>query len=218
MNWRRPDWQIDSNYPKSATTSIKQWGWEFLRRNQDYEMDFSRAKLEGEHSDKDALSKKWNMFELIDPARDYGNELDDAVIVHSTPDVADRAVLEFLGPLSEIVRPSEVAVIVDLSLPIEDQLDAAKKVVLIYQENFLVENEDVRLWDKNIPSNAFPAYLRILDAKAVKPTITSAEIANVLFPAEDLDSAAKKVRDNTTQAKKWSSFGYKKLFLKSAAN
>ncbi|MFA5593272.1 MAG: DUF6499 domain-containing protein [Micavibrio sp.] len=35
-----PDWRDKSQYPDPRSTSNKQWAWEFLRRNPDYQKDF----------------------------------------------------------------------------------------------------------------------------------------------------------------------------------
>ncbi len=45
-----PDWEDKKQYPDPGTTSSRQWAWEFLRRNPEYQQDYSFLMVVSENS------------------------------------------------------------------------------------------------------------------------------------------------------------------------
>jgi hypothetical protein len=54
-----PDWHDEAAYPKPEALSPRAWGWEFLRRNPEYQMDWSDNQLR---------PGRWGLSEEVDPA------------------------------------------------------------------------------------------------------------------------------------------------------
>ena len=55
MEWERPDWRDPNQYPDPKTTPLKQWAWEFLRRNSEYQADYLRYATKQSLSEESAL-------------------------------------------------------------------------------------------------------------------------------------------------------------------
>jgi hypothetical protein len=53
-----PDWSDEAAYPKPKDLSPRAWGWEFLRRNPGYQLDWAY---------KDLRPARWGLAEEIDP-------------------------------------------------------------------------------------------------------------------------------------------------------
>jgi hypothetical protein len=54
-----PDWADPTAYPKPDDLSLRQWGWEFLRRNPEYQLDWAHDELK---------PGRWGLPEAVDPA------------------------------------------------------------------------------------------------------------------------------------------------------
>jgi len=62
-----PDWRDDSQYPHPKTTPLKQWAWEFLRRNPAYQKQWQETiepwrRPDGNFDNKGAIEAKTRQF------------------------------------------------------------------------------------------------------------------------------------------------------------
>ena len=136
-NWL-PDWRDPKAYPKATDTSLKQWAWEFLRRNTDYQADFCRLSAgDYEHGGElsQELGEKYGIEIMCDPAINnppigrlsfetqwsptyrinYGPERLSHHADPEYPEIVDYGMLPG--------KPGEVVVKMDLTWPLKIQPD-----------------------------------------------------------------------------------------------
>jgi hypothetical protein len=103
-----------------------------------------------------------------------------------------------------ITRAPKQALIIDYSIPIEQQLNAAKEYLFAHQR-ILIREGVVKKFPNKIPRKELVTYLRMLDANA--GGIRAKGIAAVIYPSDknlppDF-AASDKVRKALAIAKKW---------------
>lgn len=103
-----------------------------------------------------------------------------------------------------ISRAPKQALIIDYSIPIEQQLNAAKKYLLAHQR-LLIREGIVNEFPKKIPRKELVIYLRLLDANASE--VAAKDIAAAIYPKDKNEhpdyAASDKVRKGLATATQW---------------
>ena len=194
LSWL-PDWRDASQYPPVEGTSGTRWAWEFLRRNPDYQRDYSSLP----EDIKKCLTK-------VHPGRvSYGgNECHMTIYPLPSREVLahlERMVTKFhlrknvypispesgqtnliFGPYTHRRSPSasfvdtspdKVLIEFDLKLPIEGQIKLARHS--LREKGALVGGLKYR-------PEKFPSYLRILDARTESNPLSFEKIGEIVYP------------------------------------
>lgn len=194
LDWL-PDWRDVSQYPVPDTTEPRQWAWEFLRRNAEYQNDFEKS---------DSEPHKYGLeFEAAPPSKN--NPFDDRLFAFRP---ISRIVYDYddSGSTRVWFEENEVAILFDLSKSISSQTSEAKRQLQLLQGTSGLKGKQTRP-----PYDRFTRHLRILDA--VFSDATTKEIATVLFP--DIGNeypdflGNDMVKKNIKQAQMWRDEGYK---------
>ena len=181
------DFRDAAQYPNHK--GLNAWRWEFLRRNADYQTLYQAHK-----DDIQPPPAVWDfgVRALHDPMLDNAyrelRPLAGIVRLPTFEDVekfekvhwytAERALAMILETLTGLQHCGGTLVTIDRTLPIEPQLDAIRKQVTLTNK---VDNEKPPLG--NLRLSEWPAYLRIMDARAVGASFD--EIAAVIYPETD---------------------------------
>ncbi|MCX7181013.1 MAG: DUF6499 domain-containing protein [Proteobacteria bacterium] len=179
-----PDWTDKSQYPDPKQFSLSQWAWEFLRRNPNYQADYAALELEANQEVQDRISLKTGLA--------YGL---NGSMIHPRASAVVLSGQIFQNGIPRIVRTNnqpfkiqsfEVAVIIDLRLPIDDQLKFTGPALCDLQDHLhrIGKQGDVKVTRKlykRAKPDKYSSYLRVLDAKKAG-TITFRKIAEQVFP------------------------------------
>jgi Family of unknown function (DUF6499) len=200
-----PDWRDPAQYPRDRSP-LRQWAWEFLRRNPEYRAGW-REHIEPFY---DPAWRRDQDVGAVGPA--HGAPADkQAELVHhfgldsfppspddGLPPLFTRTGLRYTAEREArmLLHPGQIAVIFDLTRPIRRQLAAAK----------MVFDEEKRRGEIPGPHRnrieLFAPYLRVLDGVAAGATHSA--IGDMLFGdgrserlslVRDYLDAAKKLRD-----------------------
>jgi hypothetical protein len=226
--WGTPDPHDKDAYPKVSETTYPQWAWELLRRRDDYRRCYEQLQRDGGYrrivdahinrenanaaihisredanaamsagktvewrSIREALREVFKVYpsrknETLDP-RENGAPLFEGVeIVH-----------EIEVQPNPIMLP-EVGILFDVSLPIEPQLDGARKLLADKAKKWLPSPQ------KRVqpPIKKFPLYLRLLDFEAA--LTPDKKIGAALFPeAKAAETLRDSIRDTLNAAQRW---------------
>lgn len=210
MGVRLPNWRKAADYSFPEAFSPNRWAWEFLRRNPDYQVDWTAALsrflsvvgefegwTEGARSDDPedpefyllvGEKDRWHLAALLNPATDEPNRLGFQLDFGTVRILKEGKALKSRGqayPLAEF----------NLHLPLVPQLEAVERKLRLAQERLKIRPRRVknyrRLWAQ---------YLRLLDADLVDGR-TAKQIASALRSEEHgLDE--KKVWDRLQAARK----------------
>lgn len=180
-----PDWRESSQYPDAAQLSVALWAWEFLRRNPHYQCDFEALSLEMDQDIRDRELLKAGLAygiqgSMIDP-RIPASELSGPLFRSASPRVIRNPT--HLHTISK----SEVAIVIDLTLPIDSQLKLISRRLIDEQFRLHVEARKFgnmplqkRGYKKTRPEK-YQSYLRMLDAKTFSD-LSYQKIAEYVFP------------------------------------
>jgi hypothetical protein len=188
-----PDWKNAAEYPK-PNERRHDWRWGFVRRNEEYQDDW-KALVEphydfSDHSIGDGVSfdhfrRKFGLAVPCSPSLP-GPMMWVQDAISGQPFPALPSTHASLRKVRFELRPYEVAVIVDLGRPLEDQLANVRRGL----ESFLVPATSTAEWlaqngmqrptkPRNQPG-LYSLYFRLLDASA--RGASSADMAETLFP------------------------------------
>lgn len=188
-----PDWRDPAQYPRDR--SMLQWAWEFLRRNPEYRAGWC------EHI-KPSYDPAWqpNVGTNVGPA--HGVPADkQAVLVHrfgletfppspddDRPPLFIRTALRYTTEREArmLLYPGQIAVIFDLTRPVERQMAAWKKLFTELKKRAGHREHRNR-------TKLFASYLRVLDGVTAGATHT--EIGAVLFNNQSSEQRLITVRD-----------------------
>ena len=225
-----PDWKDSTAYPNEKTTTDKQWAWEFLRRNPEFQKDCKKLKS-GQHEHfvhdppfktnespeeyirrtgsspsrrvdiKSYLAKKW----CVDNIREIDPEQTDYEKVKfrlvSSVDVVD--VNDGLSRSGE----TEVWLSFDLSKPVKQIIPDAEFILGDIRKALKKAGKL-----KDFKKRNYLKYLRFLDAKE---RVSYSQIAEVFFPnTPDYypdHKARHKVKEVLMEARLLRDHDYKKL-------
>jgi hypothetical protein len=233
IDWGTPDPRDAVAYPSVAGTPPTQWAWEFLRRRDDYRRRWQHLNREQGHrailgndatvrsvsrseadvalgagetyewrSPREVLREEFKVYpslrnETLDP-RESGAPLFEGVEV----------VYEVNIQPEPIVLP-KVGIEFDVSLPIEAQLNAARKHLTQKAKEWPSSSQRVKPSRKK-----FPLYLRLLDFKAA--VTKDREIGAHLFIGEEGEPLRHSIRDTLKAARRWQN-DYLRIALHSPA-
>lgn len=158
------------------------------------------------------MADKWGISSFYDPASGYSPLLS----------FADRPAAQWL-PKHVLERggyhlnPCSQVLVFDLELPLDGQLEQAKKLLLAMQQSLEKEERIKPLSAARQRADLYSAYLRVLDAEA--DGVDVADIAKQLLPhlenAYPDYAASKTVRNYLKAAKAIRDGGYRALIVKS---
>jgi Family of unknown function (DUF6499) len=195
--WNVPDWRDPAQYPHPRDCSLRQWAWEFLRRNPEYR-SLWREHIEPFYDP--AFRYQDQDVGPVGPAHDVPADR-QAGLVHrfgldSFPPSPDdhrpplfiRAGLRYIGEREArlLLYEGQIAVIFDLTRPIGRQMAAAKK--LLTEEKKRSGHREHRNRIEH-----FVPYLCTLDA--VYAGATHTEIGARLFEDQSAETRLFTVRD-----------------------
>ena len=218
--WGTPDPRGAEAYPKVLGTPMPQWAWEFLRRRQDYRERWNhliRPFLDGRGNLDLSAVRRHNRDALTHAATGKPrcrwappwDALRDEFRVYSTnasnvgtldprlelpPAFDGLGTTEVLVHSSAPVKPPQVLIEFDVTLPIEPQLESARRELLRQAEK-----------QPSLPPmqiDKFPRYLRLLDFKEARTP--NREIGRCLFPGSAPgESLRTSIRQNLKAARHW---------------
>ena len=180
-----PDPRKPEEYPDPETTSLRQWAWEFLRRNPQYQEDYERFK--------DVLSVpaevclKYSLISrrLRDPAMDtFGPSgpprfIDEGVLIVRPPD-KNRLSPAWFDPNE--LPPHFLVVAIDLSVSTKRQAELVRQLADNELGALLSQGFRPRRRKKPRPES-LRLHLRLLDLLAVGCGVGPA-MADVIYPGE----------------------------------
>lgn len=176
-DWR-PDWEDPNAYPQPNELSAQEWGWEFLRRNEEYSMAYKTKALPVMTSCVGKPGRTSNGLAL-DPDEEHPaiTEFQNywRISAPVSPDINGPRAIRFVLPTQGVriaqnlntgggTRPEDVAVVFDLTRPLPYQMRLALKVLRVKQRN-LVKEGIVKLRKGKPQRSCFPEYIRLLDAR-----------------------------------------------------
>ncbi len=209
-----PDWRDESEYPNIKKATSKEWAWEFLRRNPEYQKQWDKEIAPYFDSVTCSLSSSANKNLVDDIKKKFG------ISKNTPPDYRQSNseisfisnvltfVLHSFYPLeSEPTKHSidsklgEIVTKINLRYPVKPQVDVIASFARSHQklllDHYIIENPNKR---KTLTK--YNEYLRILDAKS--RGIKDFDIAKVLYPKfvdDNPDVMTKRVNDSFQRAK-----------------
>lgn len=195
------DWRKPEEYADPDSINPKQWAWEFLRRNPQYQNDFNKFRREIEsdgfpiiNQENILMAEKYGLsFIFSNPNDDFSQVRPEALRFLKT-----GSQVRYVGRIFQSQKKGEVALKFDVTKPIEPQIQSAKTTL-----NF--ERKRLGFKDPNHHIKKFATYLRVLDAE--QSGIPPNKIASIIFPNiinEYPDYAgAKRVFDALESAKRY---------------
>lgn len=232
-----PDWTDPKGYPKQL--SLLEWRWQFLRRRLDYQAawregerrfkkawranpalaraltkkkpksnvaEWAERQLEAaerlsELAGRDELLRPFAIRDFLNPSKDYPES--ELGMYFRRPDFGGVVTLD-PGDISEAYKRGVVLVAFDLRWNLEQQLRDAKQL-LTDERNAAGLSPTV----ERMHPNRWPLYLRVLDAKASRASLTAIAHGLRLAPAGDsaadlksrvheIHDAARRVQANLT--------------------
>lgn len=233
-----PDWTDETQYPNHS--ELQSWAWEFLRRNVDYQNDWTLAKNHwemwvfnddptdlresGTFRANDTrsepiyvhLARKWGLqISIVDPA--INGKSGYPIAFELTPGPQEFPYFEVSrDQVASPVSPKswkEVGFIFDLELPLDPQLKFAKWQLRSHRTS-LVRAGKIKPISSRPHLQLFRKYLRCIDAKRVGAT--EMEIASTFFPEADLFADCPEVRNISnwiTASSRLVEVGYRTIVL-----
>lgn len=215
-----PDWRDAAAYPDESTFSEphllvrdplnnrRGWAWEFLRRSADYQQDFKLYQITSPQ-EKARISAKYSLLYMV-PHSLFAPECPAPFL----KTFALRELQEF-SPISAQIAADKIALVFDLTLPIEPQLDMARAQI---EDKASTVGIDI-LWDSRtrLRNKAWPRYLRVLDARrqGVKSSeIVTQFILDGVLQSDTLADHEKQINTDYKRATEYSRHGYMGIMYK----
>lgn len=208
----RPDWKDAKSYgfdPK--TFSYRQYAWEFLRRNPDFQNESRRALASGSNREREQVATKYGLRDLVSDLHVY--ELGKPELVWLAEVLCEPPIVHKKNRTNFIQtqRPGEVALIFDLDATVTSgpaAIDAflwdARRTLMEERTRFIAtlpgdEARVVRVKSPRIRKSKLFAWLRTYDA--VEDTgVSQKEIAKVLYREDFVpDKFTKKTKELAAQ-------------------
>jgi Uncharacterized conserved protein (DUF2285)/Family of unknown function (DUF6499) len=213
--WNVPDWRDPTQYPRDR--SLRQWAWEFLRRNPEYRA-FWREHIEPFY---DPTFQFQDVVGVVGPAhgvpankqaklvRHFGLETFPPSPNDDYPPLFTGTGLRYTAEREArlLLYPGQIAVIFDLTRPIKRQMAAARRVFDEEKKQGKIPGTHRNRIDQ------FALYLRVLDG--VDAGATPTEIGAVLFGNQSTEQRLFAVRDYRDAAEKLRDKDY--LFIAAGA-
>jgi len=170
----RPDWRDPTNYSENDIAPYD-LAWEFLRRNPEYQHDYStfqqggRCDLDG-WNEHNALT--WRLRTPVAPENDGGGH-------EFIWEIYDRPE-QYQSVISGRVEGPHVLIPVDLSAPFETLVDRVKATLRQLRQQGIRAGTVVPRTSRILSNQVYLKYLRILDALDAGAPLS--EIGDVLAP------------------------------------
>lgn len=202
-----PDWKNESAYPDSETTTGKQWAWEFLRRNPDFQEGCKKLKS-GQHKSfvhdppfkpnespveyrirtgaspfrridiRSYLAKKWCVDNIYEIDEQSDFEKVRFRSTYEPVNVIDCPnEYECSGGGFPTLSKTEILLSFDLRQPVSQLIKDAEYYL---RDERKALKKAGKLKDLKKRNKFYPKYLRFLDAKAAR--VSHSQIAEVFFP------------------------------------
>jgi len=218
-DWRRPE-----DYESLKKYSLVNWAWEFLRRNPEYCQEYRKLK-EGRDEIHTRIGayfpghQKWNLLIWLDPDHEFSSTVkaDPDPFPFIKPGGTEEAIFYSNDPKRKSIviqwagkETGEVLFRFDTRLPINPQIEAAKKELLALQRKQSGKRQAIFKPRKS----EWITLLRVLDATAegYRPKA----IAEAFYPDEKITSTGgkhgdqiKEISDKIKQAKRYISHDYR---------
>lgn len=194
-----PDWTDVNQYPPVAGTTGTRWAWEFLRRNPEYRDAYSKlihVPCMEEFSRLFDIAERFHLTDGLYPP-DPASSRDPRLSFRASY-IRSYRYSEHHPEQTVRIPPDKLLIEFDLSLPIEDQIGEAKK--LLKQANATQRSK--------FRASNFPTYLRILDARSECVTPSFETIGQRLYP-ESFEPASFAAKAHKTALKLRDSFFWK---------
>jgi hypothetical protein len=188
-----PEWDQEDQYPNADKMDLEDWAWEFLRRNRKYQKNWEMARKNP--SLKNKFAEHWGLIELASPV--FSRECNFLLNFTTSPrprfSGQKLAGGSFVWKLGASTEKSECGFIVDLSAPVEPQVQFIRRHMESAQKQLADKNEYLFVTRAH-PKN-FKNYLRCFDAdqRGVVPktiarvlNVTRQKVVNDLKRAKDL--------------------------------
>jgi hypothetical protein len=199
-----PDWR--NGYPDVEALSPEQVAAEFLRRNRIYQRWWR------DHVDEDGYLKPFDREDLNRFGLAFPIGIDGMASLTFFLPTAARYLRGSTSSLSE----SDVAVVIDLSLPLDEQIVVAAEDLKGLQLHRIKLGKITPRGTKQVRRQNYVLYLRLLDAEACGAT--DGEIGEVLYPELNNDypecRRTKRLSDDRKVAHELRDGGYVRLAAK----
>jgi hypothetical protein len=205
-NWKNPE-----KYPNPDEDKNINWGWEFLRRNPDYQKDFDKFEKTKSFRTKLQIRKQWSFKNnLINPKLSKPRYLRFEILEYPRQiEIAEKSLrkISIRNPFREA---SDAGYIFNLNLPIKQQIRKVEKELTALQK-FISFKGDIKIKDRIISFDGINLrklpnkhkqkliqYLRILDA--INLGIKRPELLKTFYPAphnfeaEPMDNLKKDIK------------------------
>lgn len=235
-DWKRPD-----QYPSEKGTSLKQWAWEFLRRNPGYQSFFARAlkdrdnyiretapydptdPYESDLTQRDAWAgweadnigdwiEKWGILRLGNPENDTPPDfICFPVDLITHPSVSSIFASDREDGL--VVGPEQyhVFVDVDLSLPLGRQWKTIIEALSVLKKALPDEPALGKSPSKELRNREDDWQIYLRLLDAESAGASRAEMVKALFPHQDLGGSTRKLDKGRRRAKELAQKEYKSL-------
>jgi hypothetical protein len=212
------DWRNPSDYDYTKNLSLGQWAWEFLRRSQAYRdlwkelNDFEEKEYEGKKVGDTVMIPLglYNRGEALGLASLPSPD----VPAHQVPDLKWCLGVEMKRVSPDMVpdHPAIVRFAVNLSLPIEPQLQAmANELHALKQEYDDAGHPAIAPPYVRKRTETWATYLRLLDAKLAGANIT--EMGRVVFA--ETSNQRGNAQNGLRKAEKFAESEYRQLLFMS---
>lgn len=235
MTWSRPDWKTDAYSFRGKATSDAHWGWEFLRRWDEYHDAVELVRRGDLNSHQiTALKFRFGVSNFVSPDTEFDDSLLSSLCC-TVPEIVeypefethgDGEDIDWMDPATiesfrqadainatlEAESPEELVIKFNVAFDLEPQIMRAKQALSSKKKQLrklgVITKERVRPED-------YRNYLRILDANY--SGATDSEIGLVLFPAANQsprpkDEARRLLERPKAQAVRLLRGGYRFLF------
>jgi hypothetical protein len=218
----RPDWDnIESYVFNPKELSYRQYAWEFLRRNPDFQNESKNALMLGSNREREKVAAKYGLRDLVSHLHDYKPGEPELVWLAET--ICEPPITYRKGKTSVVhqLRQGEVAIVFDLDATVSSG-PAAIDAFLWYARGLLMEERvrymstlsagerTIRVKTPSIRKSKLFTWLRTYDA-VEHMGVAQKEVARVLYPADFVpaqytqktkgSAAQKRVSDDLKRAK-----------------
>jgi hypothetical protein len=217
------NWQDPEKYPKLDNGEIINWGWEFLRRNPDYQNDFVKFRETKSLQEKIKIKNIW-LFknQLINPKISRPRSLRFELSEYPRQiEITEEPINKKSIP-NPFSQASEMGYVFNLDIPIKQQVSKVEKELKALQK-FVCFKGEITIKGKTVSFDGVElkkiqkkhktkliSFLRILDAKSSGVEIS--ELLNTFYPkrsimeAEAIDNLKKDIKAAKNYCKNYLSF------------
>ena len=226
-------WNNLQDYDYTTDHSIRDWGWEFIRRNPAYMAEWknelkvfhakNKPRIKGVSYNGNFLDpEKYETFEIFEDwsnpskwgLRSYQDPRAKKLVARNANSLVRKIDMSF-SEKTELcvgIKPNTYLAIIDLEKPLEPQLCDIKSNAIEAQKKAMLDRPKSKEKDKK---ELWLNYIRCLDAQGAKVKRTGA--AKVLFneikTKNNNQTPEQKWDETVKQANKMISAGYKKLMI-----